>query len=89
MVALRDSVLNLHHWANFLYNSSANSPLEAANSSAIAEGDWEEKGEKTQRIWTGEVEKEETTDLFSDSSQEINKQNQIQEFLKIPVRISD
>ena len=40
-------------------------------------------------ISTGEVEKEETTDLFSDSSQEINKQNQIQEFLKIPVRISD
>jgi len=27
----------LHHWTVFLYNSSANSPLEAANSSAIAE----------------------------------------------------
>ena len=75
VVALRDSMLNLHHWANFPYNSSANSPLEAANSSAIAEEDWEEEGKKIQRIWTGEEEEEEITDLFSDSSQEINKQN--------------
>ena len=56
MAVLRDSILNLHHWTSFLYNSSASSPLEAANSSAIAEASLRRREIEIQRVWTGEEE---------------------------------
>jgi len=52
-------------------------------------GKSEKEKEKFQRIWTGEEEEEKSPIYFRNSSQESTKQNQTQEFLKIPVRISE
>jgi len=49
----------------------------------------EKKKEGIQRFWTGEEEGGDSPIYFRNSSQKSTKQNQIQEFLKIPVQVSE
>ena len=49
----------------------------------------EKKRERIQRFRTGEEEEGDSPIYFRNSSQKSTKQNQIQEFLKIPVQISE
>jgi len=84
----------IHHWIiitePFPLQFKREFTTESDEFNAITEEEeWEEEGRKFQRIWTGEEEEEKSPIYFRNSSQKSTKQNQIQEFLKIPVRISE
>jgi len=64
---------NLHHWAVPFYNSSANPPRKAANSSAIAELGTEKKKERSSKVLDRRRRRKKITDSFSGSSHKINK----------------
>jgi len=81
VLAFRDSMVNLHHWANASAIQASDSSQKATNRNAITEAkSLRRKGKEIQRFWTGEEEEEESPVYFQISSKNQQKQNQIKAF---------
>jgi len=81
VLALRDSMVNLHHWASASAIQASDSSQKATNPNAITEAkNLRRNGKEIQRFWTGEEEEEESPVYFQISSKNQQKQNQIKAF---------
>jgi len=84
VLALRDSMVNLHHWALSSAIQASDSSLKATNPNAITEARiWEEEGTNSKILNQRRRKRRRITVYFRISSKNQQKQNQIKRFLKI------
>ena len=81
VLALRDSMVNLHHWASAFAIQALDSSQKAINPMrSQREKSLRRRKKETQRIWTGKEEEEESPVYFRISRRISEKQNQIKDF---------